>query len=100
MIHRIFSSLPTFKNLEFQPGLNVLLAEKSEGASDRQTRNRAGKSSMIEIVHFLTGANVDKKSLFTAKELDEIIFGMKFDLAGKTVTVDRQNKGRTGCKLD
>jgi len=100
MIHRIFSSLPTFKNLEFQPGLNVLLAEKSAGASDRQTRNRAGKSSMIEIVHFLSGANIDKKSLFTAKELDDITFGMEFDLAGKAVTIERQNKGRTGYKLD
>ena len=95
MIHRIYSSLPTFKNLEFNTGLNVLLAEKSEGASNRQTRNRAGKTSLIEIVHFLTGANIDKKSLFKAKELNEVVFGMNFDLAGQLVDIQRQNK-RTG----
>ena len=94
MIHRIFSSLSTFKNLDFHPGLNVLLAKKSEGASNRQTRNRAGKTSLIEIVHFLTGANIDKKSLFKAEELNEIIFGMDFDLAGKIVNIKRQNKSR------
>ena len=37
MIHRIFSSLPTFKALEFKPGLNVLIAQKEAGASDKQT---------------------------------------------------------------
>ncbi|NMA31969.1 MAG: DUF2326 domain-containing protein [Candidatus Methanofastidiosa archaeon] len=96
MIHRIYSSLPTFKNLEFHPGLNVLIAEKSEGATNRQTRNRAGKTSLIEIVHFLTGANIDKKSLFRAEELNEVIFGMDFDLAGELVNIERQNKSRAG----
>jgi uncharacterized protein YydD (DUF2326 family) len=100
MIHRIFSSLTTFKNLEFQLGLNVLLAEKSDGASNRQTRNRAGKSSLIEIVHFLTGAKVDDKSLFRAEELDDITFGMEFDLAGKTSTIERINRKRSGYRLD
>ena len=56
MIHRIPSSLPTFKTLEFRPGLTLLLADKSPGATDRQTRNSAGKSSVIEIIHFVLGA--------------------------------------------
>ena len=42
MIERIESSLTTFKRLGFKPGLNVLLARKSPGATDRQTRNGAG----------------------------------------------------------
>ncbi len=100
MIHRIYSSLPTFKNIKFYSGLNVLLAEKCEGATIRQTRNRAGKTSLIEIVHFLTGANIKRESLFRAKELNEIIFGMDFDLAGKPVNIERQNKSHAGFKLN
>jgi len=100
MIHSIFSSLSTFKNLEFHSGLNVLIAEKSEGASNRQTRNRAGKTSLIEIVHFLTGAKIDRNSLFKAKELREVTFGMNFDLAGEAVNLERQNKNRAGFKLN
>jgi len=100
MIHRIYSSLPTFKNLEFHAGLNVLLAEKSEGATSLQTRNRAGKTSLIEIEHFLTGAKIEKKSLFTAKALENITFGMDFDLSGGSVTIERQNLNRASFKLD
>jgi len=100
MIHRIYSSLPTFKELSFRPGLNVLLAQKSEGATSRQTRNRAGKTSLVEIIHFLTGARVDEKTLFKAKELSDVTFGMQFDLAGERVTVERENKARAAYKLN
>lgn len=100
MIHRIYSTLPTFKNIEFHPGLNVLLAEKSKGATSRQTRNRAGKTSLIEIVHFLTGAVIDKKSVFKAAELNDVVFGMEFDLAGEPITIERRNKGRAGFQFN
>ncbi len=100
MIHSIYSSLPTFKNLEFHSGLNVLIAEKSEGATSRQTRNRAGKTSLIEIVHFLTGAKIDKRSLFKSEELNEVTFGMNFDLAGEPVNIERRNKSRTSFNFN
>ena len=100
MIHSIYSSLSTFKNLKFHSGLNVLIAEKSEGATNRQTRNRAGKTSLIEIVHFLTGAKIDRNSLFKAEELKDVTFDMNFDLAGKPVNIERQNKNRVDFKLN
>ena len=89
MIHRIFSSLPTFKGLDFQPGLNVLVAQKERGASEKQTRNRAGKTSLIEIIHFLAGSDAGKDSLFRSDALAKETFGMKFDLGGQAVTVER-----------
>ncbi len=89
MIHRIHSSLKSFKTLEFHSGLNVLIAEKEAGASDRQTRNRAGKTSMVEVVHFLMGAEVRKDSLFRTKILKGESFGMVFELGGEFVEVER-----------
>jgi uncharacterized protein YydD (DUF2326 family) len=89
VIRRIYSSLPSFKTLELRPGLNVLLAEKSAGATDRHTRNRAGKSSLLDIIHFLLGGNCDKESIFRGNALRGAIFGMEFDLAGKIVRVER-----------
>jgi len=100
MIHRIYSSLPTFKNLEFHPGLNVLLAEKTEDATSRETRNRAGKTSLIETVHFLTGAKVEEKTPFSSNELKDYVFGMEFDLSGERLKIERRNSSRAGIILN
>ncbi|BBP74723.1 hypothetical protein PHLH7_08270 [Pseudomonas sp. Ost2] len=90
MIHHIFSSLPTFKRLDdLKPGLNVLLAQKTEGASSKQTRNRAGKSSFVELVHFLTGSEAGPESIFRTQELAEYLFGMDFDLKDGRTVVER-----------
>jgi uncharacterized protein YydD (DUF2326 family) len=90
MIRRIYSpDLTTFKELRFEPGLNILLAEKSEGASDKQTRNRAGKSSMVELIHFLLGSNAGKDSPFRSDALAEFTFGMELELGGEITTVQR-----------
>lgn len=89
MIHRIYSDLPKGKNLIFKPGLNVLLAEKSRGATDKQTRNRAGKSSLLDIVHFLLGSNCDKDSIFRSDALRNTTFGMEFDLGGAITRSER-----------
>ena len=56
MIHRVFGSLQSFRTLTFGPGLNILLSDKSAGATEQQTRNRVGKSSFVELVHFICGA--------------------------------------------
>lgn len=94
MIRRLYSNeLSSFKDLSFGPGLNILLAEKSQGASDKQTRNRAGKSSMVQLVHFLLGSSTRKDSLFRTKALAPHAFGMEFNLAGSFARVER-----TGAK--
>ncbi len=89
MIRRIYSDLPSFKNIEFRPGLNVLLADKSPGATDKQTRNGAGKSSLLELIHFLLGSNCDKDCIFRTELLREAVFGMEFELAGAFTRIER-----------
>lgn len=89
MIHNVTSDLPTFKPLEFRPGLNILLADKSAGATDRQSRNGAGKTSFIELIHFLFAGNADKESIFRSEALTTSTFGMRVDIGGSVVDVAR-----------
>lgn len=89
MIHRVYCDLPRFKNLVFRKGFNVLLAEKSPGATDKQTRNRAGKSSLLDVIHFLLGSKCDKESIFRGDGLRDATFGMEFDLGGGFARVER-----------
>lgn len=89
MIHRVFSSLKTFKNQELGSGLRILLSDKTPGATDQQTRNRAGKSSFVDAIHFLLGANCDPDSTFRAAELVQSSFGLELDLFAERVRILR-----------
>lgn len=89
MIHRIYSTLPTFKNMTFQSGLNLVIADKSPDADDRKTRNSSGKSSLIEIIHFLLGSNCEKNSIFKSATLLNSKFLMDFDLGEFRLNVSR-----------
>jgi uncharacterized protein YydD (DUF2326 family) len=89
MIHRVFSSLTSFKPLHFRSGLNILLSDKSPGATDLQTRNRAGKSSLVELIHFVCGGNCDSDSTFRAEQLIDSTFGLELDVFGSPVRVAR-----------
>jgi uncharacterized protein YydD (DUF2326 family) len=89
MIHKVYSDLPTFKSLEFSPGLNILLSDKTATSTRLQTRNRAGKSSLVELVHFVLGGNADRESIFRCDALRQYAFGLDVDLAGTRVDADR-----------
>ena len=95
MIHNLFGTLPTFKNLgELKPGLNVLLAQKTDGATNKQTRNRAGKTSFVEAIHFLMGSEAGPDSIFRTPELAEYAFGMDFDLKDARTVVERSGNAK------
>lgn len=89
MMRLITSDLPSFKKLKLKPGLNILLADKSPGASDRQTRNGAGKTSLIELIHFVLGASVDSDSIFRSSALTKWSFELTLDVGESEVTVSR-----------
>ena len=89
MIHRVFSSLKSFKELELKPGLNVLLSDKTPTATEQQTRNRTGKSSLIELIHFVCGSNCDPDSTFRSAKLIKSSFGLEMDVFGEVVRVSR-----------
>ena len=100
MIRRMGSDLETFKTLEFGPGLNVLLADKSEGATDRQSRNGAGKTSFVETVHFLTGGKAGKDSIFRSDELTESSFDIQMDIGGDEIVVERSGSAPSKIHLN
>jgi uncharacterized protein YydD (DUF2326 family) len=89
VIHRIYSSLSSFKEIRLRRGLNILLAEKSPQATAKQTRNGAGKSSVLEIIHFICAGDAPEDSIFRNSVLNEHLFGMEFDLGGQTISAER-----------
>ena len=89
MIRKISSDRASFRTLEFGPGLNILRADKSAGATDRDSRNGAGKTSFVELVHFLFGANAKPKSIFRSTVLREWRFRAEVVIGEQSGSVAR-----------
>ena len=89
MIQRLSSDSESFKPLEFGPGLNILLAQENQGDHDRQSRNGAGKTSFVELVHFLFGADAPPNSIFRSPALVDWTFSALVDIGAKKISVAR-----------
>ncbi|HEX7608854.1 MAG TPA: DUF2326 domain-containing protein [Candidatus Cryosericum sp.] len=89
MIYSISSTLPTFKSLVLASGLNLIVVDMGPNATQKQTRNRAGKSSIMEIVHFLLGAKCPPGSIFRSQALANFSFSMCLDVGSAVVKVER-----------
>ena len=100
MIRQLSSDLESFKTLSFRPGLNVILADKSEGASDRQSRNGAGKTSFVELVHFVFGAAAPPKSIFRSEALDDWTFTTSVDIREGAYSISRSGKKPSRIHID
>jgi uncharacterized protein YydD (DUF2326 family) len=87
MIHYVTASDPGFKSIVLRPGLNVLLAEKTQASSSKHTRNSSGKSRFVDLLHFLLGAN--NSIPFNEPPLDDWFFAMVVDVAGTPTLVAR-----------
>jgi uncharacterized protein YydD (DUF2326 family) len=89
VILSIESDLATFKPIRFHSGLNVLLSDKSPTSGEKQTRNSAGKSSFVEIVHFLLGSKAGKESLLRNEALVQSTFRGTFRIGDNEIVVTR-----------
>lgn len=90
MILLVGSDIPSFKTLRFRRGLNVLLADVTQESTEGQTRNSAGKSSFVEIVHFLLGSDPNPGTLFKATGITGNSFHGVFRIGGVVVRVERR----------
>ncbi len=95
MLKKIYSDHPKFKSARFHTGLNLILAEKGSSSSDGQTRNGAGKSSLVELISTLFGGDLKKTSLLKAKELIPYRFGMDMIVNDHALAIERSGEHPT-----
>lgn len=100
MILGISSDLPSFKALTFHGGLNILVADRTEESTEGQTRNSAGKTSAIEVIHFLLGADAGKGTMFQVPELTSFAFHATVRLGGHEISVSRRGDNANQILLD
>ncbi|MBU1627128.1 DUF2326 domain-containing protein [bacterium] len=98
MIYSIKCDKTSFKNIEFKPGFNVILAERTKESTIKDSRNGLGKSTLIEIIHFCLGAN--KGETLSKPDLDHWTFTLEIDLAGQRYFIMRNTSKTNRIIID
>lgn len=89
MIHAVRCNQSSFKAVEFRPGFNVVLAERTEESGSKDSRNGLGKSTLIEIIHFCLGSTLLKAKGLGSSNLRGWTFSLDITLANAIITVSR-----------
>ena len=89
MIYRVFSDNQGFRNVELKKHFNVILADKTNTSTSKDSRNGVGKSSCIEVIHFCLGSELQKDKGLGSEKFKNWTFSMEFDLIGKKVICHR-----------
>lgn len=97
MIRKIYSTLSTFNTIELHEGLNILLADITQRSTVKDTRNGLGKTTFIEIIHFLYGSSCTKNSIFKMDQFKDEFFIMDIDLKDKLYIVKRRGSESNFC---
>lgn len=79
MLRELRSSDENFKTITFRSGLNILIADKTDRSRDTDSRNGAGKSSVIEILHFVFGMSRLTGSVLANAALSSDTFSLTLD---------------------
>lgn len=102
MLRQLSSSDERFKTIVFKPGRNILIADKTDRSSGTDSRNGAGKSSVIEILHFLLGMRRLAGSVLENAALQPDRFALRLDWPGipDGVTASRSLNKRSRIALE
>ena len=87
-----------FRRLDFHSGFNLVLADKTKGSDATDSRNGAGKTSVVRLLRYLLGGNASQWTKKLKGYSDEE-FWAKFDCDGRSHII-RRAAGSTEVTFD
>lgn len=88
MINRIYANDKRFKAIELKAGLNVIVADRQKESDEKDSRNGVGKTTLINIIHYCLGADLNRK-LLPVDEIEDWKFYCDIDLSGSNIVISR-----------
>ena len=61
MIRFIRANQPGFRSVDFEPGFNLVLAQRAAGSSERDATSALGKSAIVDLIHYGLGSEPKRK---------------------------------------
>lgn len=89
MIRRIWSDLPTFREVKFGAAMNIVLADTNADSEETESTNGLGKSTLLRIIHFCLGSDLGKDKTLSHPDLNGVTFSLAFDSTDFGFTVHR-----------
>jgi uncharacterized protein YydD (DUF2326 family) len=89
MIRAIRANQRGFHNATFTPGVNLVLADRSSTAGDKDTTNALGKSTLIEIIDFCLGSNASANKGLRIEALQGWAFTLELTVGNNDIAVTR-----------
>lgn len=89
MLHSITANKPSFKEIKFHEGLNIIVAKKAATSGNDKTRNSLGKTTLLKIIDFCFGGDPDPHSDLWKKHLEGWEFTLEATIKGVRVKISR-----------
>ena len=89
MISSVRSNMPSFKVVEFTPGFNVILADRTKESTRGDSRNGLGKTTLFDIVHFCLGAGTRRNQGLLVAPLKGWTFTLEIQIEDQSLAVTR-----------
>ena len=89
MISSVRSNMPSFKEVEFTPGFNVVLADRTKESTRGDSRNGLGKTTLFDIVHFCLGAQARRNQGLLVTPLKGWTFTLEAKIEDRYLAVTR-----------
>ncbi len=90
MIRGVRANRRGFREVTFTAGLNLVLADRSKSAGDKDTTNALGKSTLIDIIDFCLASNTTTAKGLRVDALQGWAFTVELTVAGNNVAVTRE----------
>lgn len=89
MIHSVKANRRGFREVHFGPGVNLVLADRSKTAGEKDTTNALGKSTLIDIIDFCLGSNSAPGKGLRIEPLQGWAFTLELDVGGCRIAITR-----------
>lgn len=89
MILRVWSDLASFREVSFEAGFNVVLADRTADSEETESTNGLGKTTLLRIIHFCLGSDQARDKVLSHPKLKNVTFSLDLLYNGKTATVSR-----------
>lgn len=100
MIRGVRANRPTFRAVTFTSGVNLVLADRSNASSEKDTTNALGKSTLIDIIDFCLGSNTSPGKGLRVDALSGWAFTLDITLIGAEVSVTRSTDSPTFIAIE